>query len=144
MMDFTYLWMSLYTLSLILVVNLTNLISHAFSKENMVIDPVSGKAHYEVPDPGMFSLHHEQKGLRVGTFLSLYSVIVIFSFYGLTILALFYANHWWQVLIAFFIANFISNVYSKHLPLRLNTARYYITQILTPVVLITCFSVLMN
>lgn len=143
-MEFTYLWMSLYILSLILVVNLTNLISHAFSKDNMVIDPVSRKAHYEVPDPGIFSLHHERKGLRMGTFLSLYSLIIIFSFYGLTIVAFICAIHWWQVIIAFFIANFISNIYSKHLPLRLNSARYYITQVLTPIVLIACFAILIN
>ena len=49
-MDFTYLWMLMYGLTLILVVNLTNLISHAFSRENMVQDPVTHRTHYEVPE----------------------------------------------------------------------------------------------
>lgn len=143
-MEFTYLWISLYCLSLVLVINLTNLTSHAFSKKNMVIDPITCRAHYEVPDPGMFPLNYERQGLRSGTFLSFYSVILIFAFVGLTILAFIYANHWWQVLIAFFIANVISNIYSKNLPLRLHSLRYYITQILTPIVLIASYLVMIH
>lgn len=81
-MEFTYLWISLYCLSLVLVINLTNLTSHAFSKKNMVIDPITCRAHYEVPDPGMFPLNYERQGLRSGTFLSFYSVILIFAFVG--------------------------------------------------------------
>lgn len=130
-MDFTILWMILYCLSFALVINLTNLISHAFSRKNRVQDPFTGRTHYEVADPGKFPMSFERQGLRSGTFLSFYSVLVILFFVGFTVLAFIYANHWWQVLIAFFLGNFISNFYSKNLPLRLHSVRYYITQILT-------------
>lgn len=142
-MDFTILWMILYCLSLVLVINLTNLISHAFSRKNMVHDPFTGRAHYEGPNPG-FPLSYEHQGLRSGTFLSFYSLIVILSFVGLTIVAFIYANHWWQVLIAFFLGNFFSNIYSKNLPLRLHSVRYYITQLLTPLILIASYLVLIS
>ena len=143
-MDFTILWMILYCFSLTLVINLTNLISHAFSRKNMVQDPCTGRTHYEVPDPGMFPMNYERQGLKSGTFLSFYSVLVIISFVGLTVVAFLYANHWWQVLIAFFIGNFISNFYSKNMPLRLHSVRYYITQILTPLVMLSSYLVLIG
>lgn len=143
-MDFTILWMILYCLSLVLVINLTNLISHAFSRKNMVQDPFTGRTHYEVQDPGMFPINYERQGLRSGTVLSFYSVLVIISFVGLTVVAFLYANHWWQVLIAFFIGNFISNAYSKNIPLRLHSVRYYITQILTPLVMLSSYLVLIG
>lgn len=116
------------------MINLTNLISHAFSRKNMVQDPFTGRTHYEVPNPGLFHLNYERQGLKSGTFLSFYSVLVIFSFVGLTIVAFIYANHWWQVLIAFFLGNLVSNIYSKNLPLRLHSVRYYITQVITPII----------
>lgn len=141
-MDFTIIWMILYCLSFALVINLTNLISHAFSRKNMVMDPMTGRTHYEVPDPGIFPMNYERQGLRSGTFWSFYSVLVIFSFVGLTIVAFIYANHWWQVLIAFLLGNFMSNFYSKNLPLRLHSVRYYITQILTPLVILSSYLVL--
>lgn len=143
-MDFTILWMILYCLSLTLVINLTNLISHAFSRKNMVQDPFTGRTHYEVPDPGMFPMNYKRQGLKSGTFLSFYSVLVIISFVGLTVVAFLYANHWWQVLFAFFIGNFISNFYSKNMPLRLHSVRYYITQILTPLVMLSSYLVLIG
>lgn len=143
-MNFTILWITLYCLSFAFVINLTNLISHAFSRKNMVQDPLTGKTHYEVPDPGMFPMNFERQGLRSGTFLSFYSVLVILSFVGLTVVAFIYANHWWQVLIAFFIGNFVSNIYSKNLPLRLHSIRYYITQILTPIIIIASYLILIN
>ena len=143
-MDFTILWMILYCLSLTLVINLTNLISHAFSRKNMVQDPFTGRTHYEVPDPGMFPMNYERQGLKSGTFLSFYSVLVIISVVGLTVVAFLYANHWWQVLIAFFIGNFISNFYSKNMPLRLHSVRYYIIQILTPLVMLSSYLVLIG
>lgn len=143
-MDFTILWMIPYCLSLVLVINLTNLISHAFSRKNMVQDPFTGRTHYEVPDPGMFPINYERQGLRSGTVLSFYSVLVIISFVGLTVVAFLYANHWWQVLVAFFIGNFISNAYSKNMPLRLHSVRYYITQILTPLVMLSSYLVLIG
>lgn len=143
-MDFTILWMVLYCLSFGLVINLTNLISHAFSRKNMVQDPFNGRTHYEVPDPGMFPMNFERQGLRRGTFLSFYSVLIIFSFVGLTVIAFIYANHWWQVLIAFFIGNFVSNFYSKNLPLRLHSVRYYITQVLTPIIISASYFILIN
>lgn len=143
-MNFTILWITLYCLSFAFVINLTNLISHAFSRKNMVQDPLTGKTHYEVPDPGMFPMNFERQGLRSGTFLSFYSVLIILSFVGLTVVAFIYANHWWQVLIAFFIGNFVSNIYSKNLPLRLHSIRYYITQILTPIIIIASYLILIN
>lgn len=136
--------MVLYGLSLVLVINLTNLISHAFSKQNMVIDPITRRAHYEVPDPGLFPKNYERQGLRSGTFLSMYSVILIFSFIALTVVAFIYCNHWWQVLIAFFVADVIATVYAKKCPLRLHSVRYYFTQILTPVALVASFIVLVS
>ena len=113
-MDFTLTWMVLYGLSLVLIINLTNLTSHAFSKQNMVIDSFTGRAHYEVPDPGLFPMNYERQGLRSGTFLSMYSVIVIFAFVALTVVAFIYCNHWWQVLLAFFIADIITRVRDKN------------------------------
>lgn len=133
--------MSLYIVSRVLVLNLTNLISHAFSKENMVYDPIECKSHYEVPNPGMFSANYERQGLRSGTFLSFYSLVLIFAFVGLTIVAFFCVNHWWQVIIAFIIANVASNLYSKRFPLRLHSVRYYITQVLTPLIIIVAYAV---
>lgn len=64
-----------------------NLISHTFSRKNMVQDPFTVRTHYEVPDPGMFPMKYERQGLRSGTFLSFYNVLVIFSFVGLTVVA---------------------------------------------------------
>lgn len=115
-----------------------------FQRRTWYKDPITGRTHYEVPDPGMFPMNYERQGLRSGTFLSFYSVLVIFSFVGLTVVAFIYANHWWQVLIAFFIGNFVSNVYSKNLPLRLHSARYYLTQVLTPLVIIASYIILIN
>lgn len=141
-MEFTITWMVLYGLTLVLVINLTNLISHAFSKQNMVMNPLTGRTHYEVPDPGLFPMNYERQGLRSGTFLSMYSVILIFAFIALTIVAFIFCNHWWQVLIAFFIADIVATAYAKKCPLRLHSVRYYITQILTPLVLVASFIVL--
>lgn len=122
-MGFTVLWMILYCLCFALVINLTNLISHAFSRKNMVQDPFTGRTHHEVPNPGLFPLNYEQPGLKSGTFLSFYSVLVIFSFVGLTIVAFIYANHWWQIPIVSFLGNLVSNIYSKNLPLRLHICK---------------------
>lgn len=143
-MDFTVLWMILYCLCFTLVINLTNLISHAFSRKNMVQDPFTGRTHYEVPNPDLFLLNYERQGLKSGTFLSFYSVLVILSFVGLTIIAFIYANHWWQVLIAFFLGNLVSNIYSKNLPLRLHSVRYYITQVITPIIIIVSYIILIS
>ena len=143
-MDFTVLWMILYCLCFTLVINLTNLISHAFSRKNMVQDPFTGRTHYEVPNPDLFPLNYERQGLKSGTFLSFYSVLVILSFVGLTIIAFIYANHWWQVLIAFFLGNLVSNIYSKNLPLRLHSVRYYITQVITPIIIIGSYIILIS
>ena len=143
-MDFTVLWMILYCLCFALVINLTNLISHAFSRKNMVQDPFTGRTHYEVPNPGLFPLNYERQGLKSGTFLSFYSVLIIFSFVGLTIVAFIYANHWWQVLIAFFLGNLVSNIYSKNLPLRLHSVRYYITQVITPIIIIVSYLIFIS
>lgn len=100
-MDFTYLWMLMYGLTLILVVNLTNLISHAFSRENMVQDPVTHRTHYEVPDPGRFSYRTRREELRTGVWLSTYSIILIVAFVILTVFAFIHCGfHSLQSLVA--------------------------------------------
>jgi hypothetical protein len=141
-MSNTTIWMILYGLSLVLVVNLTNLISHAFSKQNMVTDEITHRSCYMVPDPGFRSFKVRRQGLRSGTFLSFYSLLVILAFVILTVYAFVCSNHWWQVIIAFILGNIISNIYSKSLPLVLHTIRYYLTHILTIVCMVLCFLVL--
>ena len=144
MESYTIVWTILYALSLVLLINLTNLLSHAFSKQNMVFDPIVRRSHYMVPDPGAFSFNYRRQELKTGVFLSAYSVFLIFSFVGLTIVVFIYANHWWQVIIAFIIGNVISNFYSKNFPLRLHSARYYITQIITPMVILLSYLAVIN
>lgn len=141
-MDFTYLWMLMYGLTLILVVNLTYLISHAFSRENMVQDPVTHRTHYEVPDPGRFSYRTRREELRTGVWLSTYSIILIVAFVILTVFAFIHCNHWWQVPLDFIIASILSGIYSNNFPLRLHSFRYYFTQILTPLAIAGTFFVL--
>lgn len=143
-MDFTLSWMLLFGLSNILVVNLTNLTSHAFSKANMVFDPIERRCHYEVPDPGPFPLRYRRQELKTGTFLSFYSVLIIFAFAVSAIFAFIYCNHWWQPFIPYVISSIISSWYSSKFPLRLQSVRYYITQLLTPLCVIATYIVLIN
>ena len=87
-MDFTAQWMLALGLSNILVVNLTNLLSHAFSKNNMVFDPIEGRTHYEVEAPSKLWMYPaERQELKTGTFLSFYSLLLILAFAVSVVLA---------------------------------------------------------
>ena len=98
-------WVWFYVMAVCFVGHFACLTTPAFNKQNMLRDPLTMTSRYVVTD---YKGRTKIVPLKVGVFLSLFTVLSQISVFVLTILSFFYASTWWYallvVLCSFFLA----------------------------------------
>lgn len=123
-------WISCYCLSFTFTLHLGNLIVPAFNKKNMVKNPLTGRSQYSVWNEKLqtnfnYSL---QKGIWLSEYAVIMSALVLASVVGMW----FFAEYWWQCLIALFLGFVFNAIYEKLVKLEINSTVFYVELIANP------------
>lgn len=125
-------WICCYCLSFTFTLHLGNLIVPAFNKKNMVKNPLTGRSQYSVWNEELqtnfnYSL---KKGVRLSEYAVIMSVLVLASVVGMW----FFAEHWWQCLIALFLGFVFNAIYEKLIKLEIDSTVFYVELIANPLI----------
>lgn len=125
-------WICCYCLSFTFTLHLGNLIVPAFNKKNMVKNPLTGRSQYSVWNEELqtnfnYSL---KKGVRLSEYAVIMSVLVLASVVGMW----FFAEHWWQCLIALFLGFIFNAIYEKLVKLEIDSTVFYVELIANPLI----------
>lgn len=123
-------WISCYCLSFTFTLHLGNLIVPAFNKKNMVKNPLTGRSQYSVWNEELqtnfnYSL---KKGIRLSEYAVIMSALVLASVVGMW----FFAEYWWQCLIALFLGFVFNAIYEKLVKLEIDSTVFYVELIANP------------
>lgn len=125
-------WICCYCLSFTFTLHLGNLIVPAFNKKNMIKNPLTGRSQYSVWNEKLqtnfnYSL---KKGVRLSEYAVIMSVLVLASVVGMW----FFAEHWWQCLIALFLGFVFNAIYEKLVKLEIDSTVFYVELIANPLI----------
>jgi len=125
-------WICCYCLSFTFTLHLGNLIVPAFNKKNMIKNPLTGRSQYSVWNEELqtnfnYSL---KKGVRLSEYAVIMSVLVLASVVGMW----FFAEHWWQCLIALFLGFVFNAIYEKLVKLEIDSTVFYVELIANPLI----------
>jgi len=125
-------WICCYCLSFTFTLHLGNLIVPAFNKKNMIKNPLTRRSQYSVWNEELqtnfnYSL---KKGVRLSEYAVIMSVLVLASVVGMW----FFAEHWWQCLIALFLGFVFNAIYEKLVKLEIDSTVFYVELIANPLI----------
>lgn len=125
-------WICCYCLSFTFTLHLGNLVVPAFNKKNMIKNPLTGRSQYSVWNEELqtnfnYSL---KKGVRLSEYAVIMSVLVLASVVGMW----FFAEHWWQCLIALFLGFAFNAIYEKLVKLEIDSTVFYVELIANPLI----------
>ena len=125
-------WICCYCLSFTFTLHLGNLIVPAFNKKNMVKNPLTGRSQYSVWNEELQTNfnYYLKKGVRLSEYAVIMSVLVLASAVGMW----FFAEHWWQCLIALFLGFIFNAIYEKLVRLEIDSTVFYVELIANPLI----------
>jgi hypothetical protein len=98
----------------------------------MIKNPLTGRSQYSVWNEKLqtnfnYSL---KKGVRLSEYAVIMSVLVLASVVGMW----FFAEHWWQCLIALFLGFVFNAIYEKLVKLEIDSTVFYVELIANPII----------
>lgn len=123
-------WICCYSLCLAFTIHLGNIIRPTFDKKNITQNPLTGKRQYSLWDEELKT--NFQYSLWKGVLLSAYTVATSLMMYVAMVGMWFFAEHWWECLIALFIGFVVQNIYRRLVRINIDSPIFYIELIANP------------
>lgn len=125
-------WISCYCLSLAFTLHLGNMIRPAFDKKNITMNPLTGKSQYSIWDEEYKT--NFQCSLIKGVLLSKYTVITSILMFVAMVGMWFFAEHWWECLIALILGFIVQNMYTHLVRINIDSPLFYVELVANPLI----------
>lgn len=125
-------WLILFIPAFGMAKGLTDCITAAFNPQNMVQDPETGRTKYRVFGANYNTYYIK---LRAGMRINNISLLIMFSSIALVILSFFFAEHWWQGIIAILGGFFLRAILKIFGEVQFRSVLYYVEIIACPILI---------
>lgn len=115
---------------------LTDCITAAFNPNNMVPDQITGRTNYSVRGANYRTY---TLSLRAGMRINNLSLLIMLASIALVILSFFFAEQWWQGIIAILGGFFLRAIFRLFGDVQFRSTLYYVEVIACPVLLILSY-----